>query len=303
MKDYGISVFAHGVVFHSDRRVRIRERDGSVTIFKSKGRPPRHRDSIVGFSRASQRHLEFIVANVGDCFRTIITLTYHALVEEGEDEAYRNARVAARSKRDLNRFLSCLRAELGSYLWVQEFQERGVVHYHVLCGGVVDEERVSLVWCRATGQLDDVDAVRYAVRVEPIREEGAARAYVGSYLGKARQKALPPGVAGSGRWWGRSRSLRVVALVEIIACERGDAASMRSGVRIVRSLRRWLSRELGWKFRGGRFVSWGDELTSRMAKAAHELIAFYGMPRRRSELLAEMGWEGVVEGGNHGMAA
>lgn len=179
---------------------------------------------------------------------------------------------------------------------------RGVLHYHVLCVGPVDQERATLAWCRATGELDDVHAFRHAVRVETIREQGAARAYLGRYLGKARQKELPPGVANSGRWWGRSRGLRLAPLVEIVGCEQRDCDPVPSGVRIVRTLRRWLSRELGWKFRGGRFVSWGDELAPRLVKAADELIAFYGMPRRRSELLAEMGWEDAEEG-THGIAA
>ena len=44
----------------------------------------------------------------------------------------------------------------------------------------------------------------------------------------------------------------------------------------MRILRRWLSRRLGWKFRGGSFVSWGDRLVPRLLTAIRELRAFFG---------------------------
>jgi hypothetical protein len=103
---------------------------------------PRARGVIRGFSRGSRRRLEFVAANLEARFQTLVTLTYHANVERWEDDAERNRRVVLRSKRDLNRFLSCLRGEFGQYLWVQEFQQRGVVHYHVLVTGVF-KSRVS----------------------------------------------------------------------------------------------------------------------------------------------------------------
>jgi hypothetical protein len=217
-------------------------------------------------------------------------------VTDDEDETERNHRVAARSKRDLNRFLSCMRSELGLYVWVQEFQRRGVVHYHALCTKEVAAERVTLAWCRATGELDDIHAMRHAAQVEPIRDESAARAYLGRYLGKLRQKTLPVGVGNAGRWWGRSRRLRLVPVEEIVTCEFREGAPISAGVRIVRGVRRWLSRELGWKFRGGSFVSWGEKLAPRLAVVVRDLRAFYGIPRRRHELLSEWGWERVKGG-------
>ena len=59
-EDYGLRVYAHGVVLRSDRRVRVWDEDGvlrAVTLAKSGGR----RERVCGFSRASQRNLAMVV--------------------------------------------------------------------------------------------------------------------------------------------------------------------------------------------------------------------------------------------------
>jgi hypothetical protein len=205
-----------------------------------------------------------------------MTLTYHANVERWEDDADRNARVAKGSKGDLNRFLSVLRREAGAYLWVREFQDRGVVHYHVLVEGAVSEERVRVVWCRAIGALDDVHALRYGTKVEAIQSEKQARWYLGHYVGKARQKELPRGVAGAGRWWGRSRGLELAKLDEVVSSEGGTAWANPARVRVVRSARRFVGSVLGFKFRGGTLVSWSGRLVSRLQLVVNRLREFYG---------------------------
>jgi hypothetical protein len=215
-------------------------------------------------------------ANAPGPLLSLLTLTYHGLMEEGETEGARNLRIARAAKRDLNRFLSCLRRELGRYVWVMEFQRRGVVHFHLLAEREVSADRVALAWCRATGQLGDTAAMRHSAKVDEVRDQMAARKYVGRYLGKVDQKNLPPGVEQAGRWWGTSRGMRAVVLDSVLTCEAGTAATHVAGVRTVRVLRRWLSRELGWKFRGGWFVSWGDRLVPRLLHAVSELRAFYG---------------------------
>jgi hypothetical protein len=87
-----------------------------------------------------------------------------------------------------------MRRELGAYLWVQEFQVRGVVHYHALCEGEVSEERVALSWCRATEELDDAAALKHATKVDRVESQSSAKWYLARYIGKARQKLLPAGV-------------------------------------------------------------------------------------------------------------
>ncbi len=52
---------------------------------------------------------------------------------DGEDDRARNQRIVRRSKVDLHRFIVRLGDELGRCVWIQEFQVRGVLHYHMLC--------------------------------------------------------------------------------------------------------------------------------------------------------------------------
>jgi hypothetical protein len=274
-RDYGLTIHPHGVALHSDRRPRSVTVHGEIVAAQLPGGGGR-RKQIRGFSKASRRKLAMKAANAPAPFASLLTLTYHGLQVEGETEEARNLRIARRAKRDLNRFLSATRPELGRYLWVMEFQGRGVVHFHLLCEHEVDAVRASLAWCRATGELVDLAALRHAVRVDKVREQMAARSYVGRYLNKIDQKQLPPGVAAAGRWWGSSRGMRPVVLDSVLTCEADSAATHGAGVRTVRVLRRWLSRELGWKFRGGWFVSWGDKLVPRLLEAVRELRAFYG---------------------------
>ncbi len=232
---------------------------------------------IGALSVASRRRLEFIAANVGVAFGSIVTLTYHGRSEEGESEADRNWRIAKRSKRDLNRLLTCVRREVGHYLWVMEFQERGVVHFHVLCEREISESRLGLAWCRATGALEDPAAMRHAVKVEVVRGERGARSYLGRYLGKGRQKALPAGVAAAGRWWGRSKDHPMAPKLEVITREREGRERHEVPVRVLRSVRRWLRGELGFRVSGGAFTDWGGRLSARLLEVARKLGEFYAL--------------------------
>ena len=102
---------------------------------------------------------------------------------------------------------------------------------------------------------------------------------------------LPGGYAVA-RQWGRSRGLELVVLDEVLTCEADCDVPIAAGVRTVRSVGRWLCGELGWKFRGGAFVSWGDRLTGRLVVVVRELRGFYGVSRP---------W-GVVDGNGEGGA-
>lgn len=70
--------------------------------------------------------------------------------------------------------LRCLRKEIAEFLWVREFQARGVVHFRVLTERPFSHERVAEVWSRALGQLHDDDVRRYGVKVDPISSQGGA---------------------------------------------------------------------------------------------------------------------------------
>ncbi len=273
MRDYGIQVFTHGIVYHSDRRRRARATGEVVDEPKRHGKH-RERGRVRGFTKASQRRLEFVTANAATFFRTLLTLTYHAPGATWDDPE-RNGRVARRSKRDLNRFLSCLRGELGAYVWAREFQQRGAVHYHLLCEKEIADARVKVAWCRATDELSDGHALQHAAQAETLRGERNARNYLGRYLGKEKQKLLPAGVSRAGRWWGRSRSMPLALLDESVTATREAHELDSVAVRVVRGVRAYVSKRVGWKFRGGKFVNWGGALCEDVRRVMGGLREFY----------------------------
>lgn len=302
MKDYGVRVYRQGVDFKQDRRPRDYKGEAFVIPLRLHHASQVRRGAISGLSKMSARRLEFIAANVATALTTILTLTYRENAGEGESDEQRNYRVAKRSKLDLNRFLTCVRLEVGGYLWVQEFQQRGVVHYHVLCEKPITEQRARIVWCRATGALGDEAALRYAVKVEAISNPVGARSYVGRYMGKERQKSLPPGVSGAGRWWGNSRGLQLDLVTEVIACAHKAQQGNFTEIWVQRQLRRYLTRVFGRKFKGGFFVNWGGHLTDALSRMTGELRQWFmdyvdRETGRARKLVEKHGWEFVGEVG------
>jgi hypothetical protein len=239
-------------------------------------RPHGYRGRIGGWSEASARRLAFVAANVDSEFKSLLTLTYRARAETWECDADRNRRIIQRAQADRHRFLRCLADELGAYLWVREFQSRGVVHYHVISERQVTQERATEAWCRASGQLGDAAVMRHGVRVDAIRSQGGALSYLARYLGKERQKQLPPGVEGAGRWWGRSRSLSLAALDEVVWLDRSNGIRKEVELRIVRILRRYVSRWTGRAYRGGAFLDYSGKLPAILVEMLATLRVHYG---------------------------
>lgn len=291
---YGVQVYRFGVVVQGDGRKRIKWPGGHQTVERRRCAGSSRRGRIRGWSWRSARRLEFVAANADTTFGTHLTLTYRARKEAWEDDEARNRRVIRHSKADLHRFLSCLRVQMGRYLWVQEFQARGVIHYHLVCENEVPQERASEVWCRATNQLDDADVMRYGVKAESIRHQHAAKTYLGRYVGKARQKCLPNGVDGAGRWWGRSRSLQLILLDEVISHDKSDGIRRLAELRTVRVVRRFLGKVFGGKFRGGMFLDWGGKLTARLETIVARLRAYYGTTPSLEEMLGNS-WTPIEE--------
>jgi hypothetical protein len=251
VKGYGIRVYRYGVDCRTDGRRRRKMFGGGVMIERKKGGRWHRRGQIRIHSRASARRLAFVAANAAPTFRTFITLTYRGRLESEEGAAERNLRLVRRSKADLHRFIVCLRRELGDYVWVQEFQKRGAVHYHLLCTEEVVEGRVAEAWLRAIGALGDEAARCYGVKVEAIRGERQARRYLGVYISKARagrlgyqvgnearqddyQKSLPLGVSGAGRWWGATRSLKLQLLEDVVTWRKDQTVPRRGELNTVR---------------------------------------------------------------------
>lgn len=275
LQDFGVRAYRQGIDFKLDKRRR--DRDGTAFVISARFSywALMRRGTVSGLSGDSAKRLEFIAANIAKPLGTLLTLTYRENPREGESEQDRNLRVARKTKEDLNRFLSCVRVELGDYLWVQEFQERGVVHYHVLCEKPITEQRVRLVWCRAIGALNDPKALTHAVKVEAVANPLGSRSYLGRYLGKERQKKLPAGVDGAGRWWGRSKGLDLQLESEVISCQFRAQQANGIDLWVSRQVRRYLTRRLGWKFRGGMLVDWGGTLSSAVSRIVVELRQWF----------------------------
>jgi hypothetical protein len=277
---YGIRVHPFAVQMRSDGRPRLPGGEvtaQSVYVRHLQGGPElRVRGTIRAWSRASARRLRLLALNSGGAFRSLLTLTYRARELAWEEQPSRNRRVVKRSKADLHRFLRCLRAELGLYLWVQEFQKRGVIHYHVLCTSEVSKERVGEVWTRASGQADDPDVLRHGVDVQETRSDRGVRDYVGRYVGKESQKNLPPGVDNAGRWWGASRSLKPIVLEEVVWLDTSDDVIRPRELRIRRDLCTYLRKAFGFKYRGGVIFDYAGGVTARLPGMVTRLRAHYG---------------------------
>src|SRR5262245_23347839 len=116
-------------------------------------------------------------------------------------------------------------------------------------------------------------------------------------MGKARQKWLPPGVEHAGRWWGRSRLLRVTPALEVVSRGWGEGERRTAEVRVVRAARKWLSRAVGRRIRGGVFCNWGGDVSGRLLGAMPGLLAFYGAQGRTADVEATKGELVNVGGG------
>ena len=299
---YGFRIYRFGVELKGDGRKREKLPGGHAVVVREKRRS-HLRGKIKAWSKASARRLAFIAANVDLFFRSHITLTYRAAQAAWETAGDRNRRFVKRCRADLHRFLRALRAELGEYLWVREFQRRGVVHFHVLAEKDLSEVRAAEAWGRASGQLEDEAVLRHGVKVDAIRSQGGAKRYLGQYIGKEKQKELPDGVDGAGRWWGRSRGLKLAMLEEIVWLDRSDMFRRKAQLRIVRVLRRYIERRFGRHYAGGAFIDYGGELSAALAAMTARLREFYGWGLGLMEYLEADGWEVIEERVADGLAA
>lgn len=310
---YGVRVFPYGIEVRTDgRRPGWQRWPGWLKKRGEEWVHVRPRGRIRAYSPASAKRLAMLVANCGVEFRRFITLTYHGVPRTGETVAKRNRRLVDGSKRDLHRFLVVMQRELGQFVWVQEFQQRGAVHFHMLCVGEVAAERVTEAWLRAIGSLGDHAAHLHGVKCEVIRDQRQVRKYLGQYLvGKRReasgfqrrkrkksktvQKELPLGVPVAGRWWGASRSLKPIVLAELVTHDKAEGVRRPGELQVARCVRRYLRRRLGRRFDSGSLLDWGGELARGVATMLPELQRFFGSTPSLEEMVAraEAQWERV----------
>jgi len=179
----------------------------------------------------------FAIANAPVDFDLMTTLTFRERPAE--------------AKKALRAFCSSetIKPMLGAaWGWVQEFQERGVVHYHLLhtkealaghwepgdtpwrtvgkgkrartvLGGLAEQD-IAEEWMSATGD-NSYKSHRYNFGgiTEVMRDPAAAGAYLGNYFSKMGQKQLPEDEPPQGRWWWLHPSLAAKPIGESILLE------------------------------------------------------------------------------------
>jgi len=163
------------------------------------------RGKIDSFSAGSRRRLKFLAGNVeGDFYQ--MALTYHNdFPIDGRQ-----------TKSDLKKFRARLSKTCPDlrYLWILEFQERGAPHYHFFVDTTgYDNEGLRLyiadAWTQRPGiSQESVAWHHHKSNWMPWQMHDGQ--YLTKYLDKQKQKLVPPEFHDVGRFWGKSRSLRVV---------------------------------------------------------------------------------------------
>lgn len=161
------------------------------------------RSSVDSFSEASKRRLRRVASEAGDQLVSQFCLTYQHSDPDGE-----------RVKRHLNAWLTWLRRRVSGikYLWVLEFQKRGVPHLHVflsipVCTESTLHAEMAMKWHLITCEGDKAHLKFHQNAKNWIGWSMGSGSYVCKYLDKENQKHVPDYFGWVGRFWGSSRSL------------------------------------------------------------------------------------------------
>lgn len=180
------------------------------------------------------------------------TLTYPI-----ESKPYLDGR---ETKKHLNKFLNALRRKFPGikYGFVEEFQENGNPHYHLVFDRFIDKDWLSLVWNRSNesnkvSEEGGKKNLRAGTQIDTIYNGPGLMNYISDYLSKARQKKIPEGYLNTvGRWWGMSQGLmREYSSVTVI--QYSDSNEARAATRGLRKARAKFLREkcgIHWKWGG-----------------------------------------------------
>jgi hypothetical protein len=158
---------------------------------------------VAGFSEASQRRLRRVASEAGEQLVSQFCLTYHETRPGGEAV-----------KAHLNAWLTWLRRRVPGlkYLWVLEFQKRGVPHFHVflnvpVCTQSTLHPDMAYQWHKVTGETSIKHLDFHWHAKNWIKWDMGSGAYVCKYLDKKAQKSVPDAFGWPGRFWGCSRAL------------------------------------------------------------------------------------------------
>jgi len=168
------------------------------------------RGEIEMFSRHSASRLTITARNAFPALVSQMCLTYHERQLSGEE-----------AKKDLHAWLAALRraAPGVGYLWILEFQTRGVPHFHVWLTAEFSEglwKRLGRAWNRIAEpgsrqhlwwhteeRFDPRKGIQRSFMAWDMKGAG----YLRKYMSKEAQKCVPDGFGWVGRFWGCSRGL------------------------------------------------------------------------------------------------
>jgi hypothetical protein len=166
---------------------------------------PPERTEIQGFSDKSRRRLRFLAGNTSSPLISQFCLTYHRTTPDGRTV-----------KKHLNAWLTRLRRRFPGvhYLWVLEFQTRGVPHFHVWLSLPHYMRGLQLELAESWHRIAEPDSPEHLAfhlhHKNLIAWDMRSPGYLCKYLDKQSQKAVPLGFVGCGRFWGNSRGLLAI---------------------------------------------------------------------------------------------
>lgn len=166
--------------------------------------------AIVTFSNASRRTLTYLLATIN---RSVLAYTM-ALTLPGDLSGITGAWAKGCFRKLTHRFTSArdpLIRRIG-FLWKQELQERGAVHYHLALWGLTEAERLHVqTWfaenwndliCENSTEKERRKQFAQHMRQENFQEIKDFAGYFAKYLGKDEKAKLTEEPI-PGRWWGK----------------------------------------------------------------------------------------------------
>jgi hypothetical protein len=158
-------------------------------------------------------------------------------------------------------------------LWVEEFQQRGAAHLHLIVYGIPPGRGealrlwVSRAWWEVVGSKDR-DHLKAGTKVKRVESWRQAVGYLSAYAGKVEQKTIPEGFTNMGRFWGVKGRKRWPTT------EAGGELPATAFFPVKRVLRSWLKRKTG---RRDRFDTWWKGLTVYLSsREGFKLLAWAG---------------------------
>ena len=166
--------------------------------------------AIATFSNASRRNFSYLLATIN---RSVLSFTM-ALTLPGDVSGITGAWAKGCFRKLTHRFTASrdlLIRRIG-FLWKQELQERGAVHYHLALYGLTEAERLHVqTWlaenwndliCENSTETERRKHFVQHMRQENFQEIRDFAGYFAKYLGKdAKAKLTKEPIPG--RWWGK----------------------------------------------------------------------------------------------------